>query len=136
MDEATIRQNLQSTVPTTTPAVERVPDTTPLEGDPAFQSAVELGDSIHTQRFMDYYNIPAGSRYSPETAQHVQTIMQWAAKTSGSNDIVDIMRVISEQESSLGIRFRDDRFFKMYKYVRLDSERRRIATEMSTLYGG
>lgn len=134
MDETQIAQNLAQNTPQSPPETQPVyPDAEP--GDPeALKSGLPIDNLLTRMEVMDYFNVPKMMRSNPDTQAQMDTIIGWA-RENGGQDLNDIFSAISHQEAMMGIRFKEDRLGKLYRYVRLNKERMAVEHKMRTLYG-
>ena len=135
MDEASIAQQLQQTIqpvltPVTAPTAAPVTDTnqatTPVSYD--------LDDMVQ-YKLHDFF----GEQYKPtdETSkQQVQYIYEQVAKMVEEKEYGFIVAKIRDLELTLGISQLEGKKYRLYQWLKLDSIRKNIDSEMGALTNG
>jgi hypothetical protein len=88
-------------------------------------------NDIAAYRLMDYFEVPMSDRKDRTTTDKLNYIYQWAIDMNNSDDNVDVMSYIREQENRLGISLKENKLNSLYQWIKLDKERRRVEKEMS-----
>ena len=83
---------------------------------------------------MDYFQIPSMSRHAPEVSQWIDEVVAWARDEAGSSEYTDILRVINDQERVMGNKLKPDRLLNLRQFVKINSQRRRLAEQERALY--
>lgn len=82
-------------------------------------------------RFSDFLGVDTGLRSDSDLAQKIATIYDWGKNKTNGKDRVDILMAIKDLKSYLGLNLEGETLVKkLYKWVRLDQDRRRIEKEM------
>jgi len=133
MDEKQIEEQLaQKTVaPTPQEQPEHIPD--PNE-DEAFHNSLPLENTLEKIKFQDYFEIPSAARHSAEVATQLDRIIDWARDEAKSSDYNDILRVINDQERVMGSRLKDNRLMRLYQFVTVNTQRKRLMEQERALY--
>lgn len=131
MNEQAIADRLQSLVPK--------PDVAPIVTEVVQKAAAEVlakptdqSSDLAAIKLLDFFDVPTDLRADRETLDQLKLIHYWAANKAGSTDSVDVMTAIRQLEGQLGLTFRNDEKLRaMYRYIKLDNERRRVEKEMA-----
>ena len=89
-------------------------------------------DEITLYKLNDFFGI----RYSPyenETNNRINFIYETIAEQIGTRDYGFIVQEIARYQQMLGANYADDRLFKVYKWMKLDSMRKSTEAEMGAL---
>jgi len=99
----------------------------------------EVGDSYKYNpdyhKFADFLGVDAELRSDHDLAQKIATIYDWGKENlHGNGDRVDVSMAIKNLKSFLGTNLQGEELVKkLYQWVRLDRDRRRIEKEMELL---
>lgn len=134
MNENEIANNLKQNVPV---APEPAP-ATPHEPGPfgvadAASPTFEL-DEITQYKLHDYFNQPFKA-HDEASKQRVQFLFEKVADMVGTTDYGFVVAKMRDLESMLGITQSEQRLYKLYQWVKLDSLRRGVEREMDTIHG-
>lgn len=130
MDEQTIVEQLRQKIappPVFTPAPK-----TPLEPVEGSSSTPDTLGEFTLMKIHDYF----GERYKPneaELSQYAEYIYTQVGGLINSTDYVEIMTKVQELERIAGVRFSENRMYKLYQWLRLDQVRREAEFTMGTL---
>lgn len=102
--------------------------------DDAFHSDLRLETFVDKMKLQDYFEIPLPTRRSAEVELQINKIMEWAQTEAKSREYADILRVINDQERILGTKLKDNRLLRMYQYVNINTQRKRLAEQERALY--
>lgn len=91
-------------------------------------------EQLTATQIMDYLQIPFERRHDPDTERRVQSIYQWARENAGTNDLPQLLRVISEQEMHLGSKLKPDRVRRLAEYISINKMRQNLAARERLLY--
>jgi hypothetical protein len=92
-------------------------------------------NDIAALRLLDYFEIPVAQRKDREILDKLNYIYSWASEKVKSDDSVDIMTHIRDLEGRLGIMFKENKLDSLYRWIKLDTERRRIEKEQQLWQG-
>src|SRR5258708_2965294 len=120
--------------PTTAPELPSDPRPAPKE-DEAFHDNLPLETVMDKLKLQNYFEIPALSRRSAEVETQLNRIVAWATDEANSSEYADILRVISDQERIMGIKLKDNRLIKLFQYVTINAQRKRLMEQERALYG-
>lgn len=137
MDEAAIAAKLaEKTNPQPIPPpVTEEPEPPEEPKDENFHHNLPLENTIEKLNLMDYFQIPSMNRHSPEVAQWLDTVIEWARDEAGSSEYTDMLRVINDQERVMGNRIKPDRLLRLWQFVKIHSQRKRLIEQERSLYG-
>lgn len=128
MDENEIQEQLKKNIP------KEEPDTTTRvvdEGSKELHTPnVDLGDDMLVYKLYDFFRVDPADRSDPVLANQVSTIYRWADERAGG-DYIKLMEEISWLKGRLGLWHKEDALGEMYRFVRLDRQRKEIETEMN-----
>lgn len=132
--EAQIQAQLIAKMPSSQPSepMEHTPDE---PGDPA-PPGMTPEASLDRIKLLDYFGISSIDRHSPEADNYLTKIMEWARDEAGSSEYTDILRVISDTERTLGIRFKEGRLTTLFRLVTIRHARNQLAEQERALYNG
>lgn len=135
MDEQTIVEQVKQNLP-----VKEAPTTAPPLPDPAdpdgLHNNLPLENMLLEQQLFDHFNVGRGARQSTEVKEQVKTIMEWAKDNANGAEVTDFLNTILHQENMMGIQLKEDKMFKLYKFVKLNQQRQVVEAQMKALYGG
>lgn len=139
MDEDSIKQKLSEhlnaqNVNTEQPGLlpDNFVEPAPIE---AFHDNLPLDNMVLRQQTMDFLNVPTGSRSSTDTISQVDAILRWAGENSTSKEVNDLLTTIHQQIRMMGANLKDNKVQLLYRYVKLNSQRLAIETQMRALHG-
>jgi hypothetical protein len=133
MNEAAIVASLQAKMkPLDTPAplvAEVVKEAAqPLET----AKLKESPNDVAALKLVDFFEFERVDMQDREKMDMLNKIYSWVADQVKSDDSVDIMLHLRQLEGRLGLTFRKgNKLGAIYRYLKLDSERRRIEKEMN-----
>lgn len=133
MNEEQIADNLKQKIAGQgyTPPAPAVPTDT----DSAFQSNVTLGDPIISTQLNDYFELTRADRYSEDRQHQLTTVLEWAAATAQSNDILAILNTIQRKELEIGRSPFKDRLKTLYRLAKIEAQANFIELERQQIYG-
>ena len=102
--------------------------------DESFHDNLPLENTLEKMRLMDYFEIPQISRYQPEVATWLDQVIEWARTEAGSSEFTDMLRIINDQERIMGNKLKQDRLSKLANFVKINSQRRKLAEMERALY--
>ncbi len=88
-------------------------------------------NDVAALRLMDHFEVPMHERKDRAMLDKLNYIYAWAGEQSKSDDSVDVMTALRDLEGRLGLTFRDKKVESLYRWIRLDKERRRIEKEQA-----
>lgn len=137
MNEEQIQQKLASTiddpVSPTEPESPAEPRPEPKEDD-VFHDNLPLETTLDKMKLYDYFEIPQAGRHSAEVQTQMSRILDWARDEMKSSEYTDILRAITDQERVMGNRLKDNRLYRLYQYVVINSQRKKLAEQERALY--
>lgn len=113
-------------------------DPTPEEQPPSvevFSNNLPLDNMVLRSTTMDMLNIPVGARSSAETLTQVDSILRWASENAPDKELGTLLETIQRQVRMMGAQLKEDKVQRLYRYVRLNSQRLAVETQMKALYG-
>lgn len=139
MNEETIKQKLaehleKNKVVPEDPGLIKVEQERP-EPVEAFHNDLPLDNMILQGQVMDLLGIPALGRKSSDIRDQVDTIIRWAAASTGKSDLANILEIIGEQQRFMGIQHKEDKVNRLYRYIKLNNQRSAADAQMKALYG-
>lgn len=137
MDEATIAAQLAEKVAEPTPPpVTETPEEPKIQPkqDESFHDNLPLETTLDKLKMLDYFEIPPLSRRSAEVDSQLSRIMDWAQQEAGSREYTDILRVINDQERVMGNKLKDNRLTRLYQFVTINAQRKRLIEQERALY--
>jgi hypothetical protein len=135
MNESQIAKSLaEANIEVETPVIEDnlQPEIKEVE---ALHNNLPLDNMVLKQQVMQMMGVPAMQQSSTEIIDMVNYILRWAADNSASNEMIDILETISRQTRMMGIRHKDDKMARLYRYVKLNNQRASVELQMRELYG-
>lgn len=119
---------------------EPVPDAYPAdkpEADPdaLHDPQVQIDATVAKAQLMEFFDIPGWARTSPEVQQRIGAILEWARSESQTGEMADILRVINDQMTVMGLRFKEERLQKLVQFIRIRQQRRLLEERERALYG-
>jgi hypothetical protein len=137
MNEERITQTLKNNIPSAveTPTESMVASDEPvLESEPLHNN-LPLDNMVLTNSLMDLLNIPMVRRTN-ETRQEVEYILRWASENSPTSEMYDILETVAKQSRMLGIQMKENKMDILYRYAKLNNQRKMIETQMKELSNG
>jgi hypothetical protein len=119
--EEQITQQLRQNIPVD-PQVAAQEPTEVSQGTP------NIGVELETYKLLDHFEIPIQDRNNQTILEQLQYVIRMAKNATGG-DLLDAITYIREAESKLGLRFKGDRLYHLYHWMRLDGESRAIEVE-------
>lgn len=130
--EAQIAAQVAKRIPNSGPekltAPVQEPTKTPAE---TLVKPVDYSNDVAALRLMDQYEVPMNQRKDRELLDRLNYIYAWAAEKVKSDDSVDVMTHLRDLETRLGVQFRENKIDALYRWIKLDNERRRIEKEQA-----
>lgn len=133
LDEQQIAENLKQNIANT--GYTAPAPATPTDTQPAFQSNISLGDPIVATQLNDYFELTRADRYSEERQHQLKTVLEWAANSAQSNEVLDILNVIQRKELEIGHKPFIDRLKTLYRLAKIEAQTRFIDQERQQIYG-
>lgn len=82
-------------------------------------------------RMLDFFDVPQVDRDDLKVQGQLNLIYEWGREQAGNDDQLAAMEKIRELENRLGLQYRnDEKLSSLYRWIRLDNERRRIERQM------
>lgn len=137
MNEATIVQTLSKNIPRSEPLP--APDAKgELDMAPVIKTALDeaikpTNNTLGGMRLMDYFSVPGEMQKDPTTLEKLQYIFSWASTATGSEEPSDVIMHIRQMEAMLGTTYREDKLEAIWRWLKLDEERRRIDKAQSII---
>lgn len=104
------------------------------EDQKVFEKATSQMDDLDYHRVADFFDVVYEDRKLPDMEEKLGFLREWAKEQSGSEDRLEQMTALNALKKRLGINTKGKDLVKtLYKYARLDQDRRRIEKEMSLL---
>lgn len=92
---------------------------------------VQRPNDVAALKLLDFFQVDGMERKDREILDKLNKIYDWASQKAGE-DSVDVMLHLRQLEGQLGLTFRKgDKLEAIYRYMKLDAERRRIEKEMN-----
>ena len=132
MDEKDIADKVAQNLPKSEPELN--PQYPEPEQPEAPANGTPLADYVMTNEVYEYFNLPQSMKNSPEGSEQLQTIIQWAKQNADTQDLPGILRAIRHTETMLGNTLKQDRFARLYRYVRIQQQKALIAEKERALY--
>lgn len=136
MDEAAIVAKLAENAN----PVPDIPATAPIapaehDQDEGFHDNLPLENTLEKLNLMDYFQIASQNRHSPEIQTWLNSVIDWARDEAGSSEYTDILRVINDQERVMGSKIKPDRLLRLWQFVKINTQRKRLIEQERVLYG-
>lgn len=113
--------------------VDKTPETTPID----VKTPPELmgnESNIEYNRVADFLGIDYETRQDPRMAEKIDFMFKWGQTESGSEDRLKSLVAIQNLIKGLGYTEKGPEMIKkVYKWMRLDSTRKRVETEMTLI---
>jgi len=122
-------------VPDPTPAISEEPKAPEKPDEQFLHDGLPLETMLEKQRWLDYFNVPSMSRREPQVDTWLTKVIDWARDEAGSSEYSDILRVINDQERTLGSKIKQDRLATLARFAQIRMTRRRLIEEERALYG-
>jgi len=114
-------------------SAEKQPEAKPEEPSVFSETSGHM-DDLEFHRVADWFDIQYPDRTDAKIAEQITELRKWAMEKTGSKDRVDQMSAIHELKKGLGLTIKgEDLVKKLYRYIRLDADRKRIEKEMELL---
>jgi len=93
-------------------------------------------ENIEYHRVADFMGIDYNERQDPHVAEKIDYIFRWGQDTSGSEKRIDALMAVKNLIKGMGITDKGKEMIKkVYRWIRLDNNRRSIEKEMELLNG-
>lgn len=121
--------------PDRVPLTETTPEKAEAPHEPdVFAEATSHMDDLDFHRVADWFDIAYPDRADAKLSEQITELRKWAKEKTGSDDRVDQMTAIRELKKGLGLTIKGEELVKkLYRYIRLDSDRKRIEKEMENV---
>lgn len=137
MDESQIAAQVAQNIPQDEPEPAPIEPSAPQEpGESAFKSHIDLTNPDTGLRLADFMGVGRTALYSEETQRDMKDLYRWASERANTNDIGEVLDVISALESELGISWEKARLQKLAHWVRLYNQSESIRKQMGYLQHG
>lgn len=104
------------------------------EAEPTVSKPNEYPNDLAASKLMDFFDISRENQRNRIVLDKLNYIYAWGSKEANSEDSVDVMTKIRELEGRLGLTFKiGEKLESIYRYVKLDSQRRSIEKEISLI---
>lgn len=104
------------------------------QAEPSVAKPNSYPNDLAAMKLLDFFEVPRVQRADRSVLDQLNFIYEWGSEAANSEDSVDIMTKIRDLESRLGLIFRKaDKLESIYRWVRLDKERRRVEKEMALI---
>jgi len=98
------------------------------------QDLLGIGENIEYHRVADFMEVDYSERQDPDLASRIDTIYRWGQETAGSEDRIEALMAIKNLTKSMGITDKGkEKIKKLYKWIKLDTTRKRVEREMELL---
>lgn len=102
------------------------------QAEPTVAKQSSFPNDLAAMRLLDFFEVERGLQKDRTVLDKLNTIYTWASEQVKSDDSVDVMTKIRDLESRLGLSFRKtDKMDSIYRWIKLDKERRRVEKEMA-----
>lgn len=133
--EATIAAQVAQRIPQEAPAKDQPAPAVQealKQAEQTIEKPTNYNNDVAALRLLDYFQVPVNQRRDREVLDRLNLIYKWAEEQAKSTDSVDVMTRLRELEGRLGLTFRnDEKLNSLYRWVKLDNERRRVEKEMA-----
>lgn len=134
MQESDIADKLKQQVPSAEEFTPAPPDDVPTQATTDLPDTIELSE-ITQFRLAQYFDEKL--RDSDEvTKQQLKYIYEKISKISNSTDYGHIVEQIRYLERVIGISYHQNRLYKLYEWLKLDSMRSNIESQMGAIGDG
>jgi hypothetical protein len=134
MDEDQIAAELAQRTEEPVPPLEAPTPKPQVPEDEAFHNNLPLETVLDKMKLEDYFEIPQALRREANVETQLNRIMEWAAQEAGSREYTDILRVINDQERIMGNKLKDNRMMRLFQFVTINAQRKRLAQQERALY--
>lgn len=133
-NESEIAARLQ---PVQTPLQETVAAIEPLEllEQEYLHNSLPLDNMVLRRTTMEMLGVPTMQMMSSEIQDKTNYVLRWALESSQSNEMADILDVLSRQTRMMGIAMKEDRLERLYRYAKLNNQRKALEIQMRGLNG-
>jgi len=98
------------------------------------QDLMGIAENIEYHRVADFLEIDYSERQDPNLAGKIDAIYRWGQDSAGSEDRIEALMAIKNLTKAMGITDRGtEKIKKLYKWIKLDTTRKRIEKEMELL---
>lgn len=125
---AQVAKNIPNSGPEKPPAIVQDALKSPSE---TLVKPTDYDNDVAALRLLDVFEVPMDQRRDRELLDKLNYIYAWAAEKNKSDDSVDVMTYLRDLEGRLGTSLRGDRIDSLYRWIKLDNERRRIEKEQT-----
>lgn len=134
--EAQIAAELAKKLPNEGPQLNGYPEDPKPEPEktPIQPVGVPFADYVMTNEVLDYFNMGQGAKNNAEVGQQLQTIIEWAKHNAESPDLAGILRTLRHVETGLGNTLKNDRFARLYRFVKIQQQKSVLAEKERALY--
>lgn len=128
MDEQAIAERLKQNIPKPEPdsTTPRVDDANPKDRG----YTADVGDVPEMYKMYDFFGVETNYRTS-ENERKIAEVFRWAADKAQSTDYLEVAKVITQYEQSMGGSTIGSRLERMYRYIKLDAQINRLKAEQA-----
>lgn len=102
--------------------------------DPEFMhNNLPLDSMVLRRTTMEMLGVSNMQMMSTENQDKTNYIIRWALENSQSNEMSDILETISRQIRMMGIIVKEDKLDRLYRYAKLNNQRKAIEIQMRSL---
>jgi hypothetical protein len=129
-DEAEVAERLKQNIPKpdANGTSDRVDDANRPPEDTGYTS--DLGDVPDIYKLYDFFGVESNYR-NTDNERKLQEVYRWAADRVESTDYLQVAKAIMDSEQSMGGSTIGSRLDRMYQYVKLDQQIKRLKAEQS-----
>lgn len=127
--EAQIAEQLKQNIPKQDSAPAPAQDTPDLSTQ---GYTADLGDVPEIYKMYDFFGIETNYRTS-ENERKIQEIYRWSADLAQSTDYLTVIKTIMDYEQAMGNSAFGSRLERMYQYVKLDQQIKKLKLQQSWL---
>lgn len=127
MNETEIAERLKQNIPKPEPdsTTPRVDDANPNPGYTA-----DIGDVPEMYKMYDFFGVETNYRTS-ENERKISEVFRWAADKAQSTDYLEVAKVITQYEQTMGGSTIGSRLERMHRYIKLDAQISRLKQEQA-----
>ena len=109
-------------------------DNNAVQESTPFKDDLSYLDSIEYHRTADFFNLSMNDRKDSRMAEQLGFLMDWAKDNTQSEDRIDNLMKIKSLTKGLGLQMiGKDLIKRLYRWVRLDNDRKRIEKQQEVL---
>lgn len=133
-NETEIAAKIQTNTNIETPQISEVPITVESPEPEFSHNNLPLDNMVLRRTTMEMLGVPTMQMMSTEMQDKTNYVLRWALENSQSNEMADILEVLSRQTRMMGIAMKEDRLERLYRYAKLNNQRKSVEIQMRGLY--